>query len=444
MTIQVSTVPEANPGTTAKVDRAAYLAQLIQQRRDLPATLSAVQAVRDQASAIAQELAIPSTRDEEWRFTDMAALLQHTFQAASPTTLRATDLAPFAVAEAAHSRLVFVNGVYAPELSDTTALPDGIVVTDLGQAAPEQVTPYLAKQPGADEIFTVLNTASFTDGAVVWVPRNQTVAVPLHLLFLATPGTAATLAHPRCLVRVETGSQVTLLEDYGTVGEGVAFTNPVTEIWLAENAQVTHVRLQRENPASFHIGKTAVSQARDSRYETQALHFGSHRSRHHLEIYQTGEQTHTQLWGLTLLTGEQEADTHSLIDFTQPYGTSDQVNKVILSDRAHGIFNGKINVPQAAQLTNASQLSRNLLLSPKARIDTKPQLEIVADNVKCAHGATVSQLEDDEVFYLQSRGIDADSARKLLVYAFTAEILDELPLPSLRQQLTAAIRDRVR
>jgi Fe-S cluster assembly protein SufD len=264
---------------------------------------------------------------------------------------------------------------------------------------------------------------------------------PIHLLFISTTAEKATISHPRALVVVESGSSLTLLEQYVSLGEGTYFTNPVTEIWIAANAEVNHTRLQQDSQNAFHIGKTAVSQARDSRYTCNAISYGAQLSRHHLEVYQTGEQTETTLNGLTMIGGDQVADTHSLISLTKPHGTSSQVHKCIVDDRAHAIFNGKIFVPKPAQLTNAGQLSRNLLLSPKARVDTKPQLEITADNVKCSHGATVSQLESDEVFYLQSRGIDADTARRLLTSAFAYEVIREISFPSLRESLAQFVRN---
>jgi Fe-S cluster assembly protein SufD len=250
----------------------------------------------------------------------------------------------------------------------------------------------------------------------------------------------------------ESGSSVTLIEDYlnqvniespeegeAEVGEAVYFTNAVTEIWLEANAEVSHTRVERESPEAFHIGKTAISQSRDSRYTCNAITLGAKLSRHNLEVFQCGEQTETTINGLVTITGKQTTDTHSAIALNYPQSTTNQIHKCIIADRAHAVFNGKIFVSQSAQLTNAGQLNRNLLLSPKARVDTKPQLEITADNVKCTHGATVSQLDEEEIFYLQSRGLNQTEARDLLINAFAIEIINKLPVPSLRQTLIAAI-----
>ena len=341
-----------------------------------------------------------------------------------------------------------MNGVYDPALSCVDDLPDGVVVCNLMTIAalmdgPEAemvdtLPSYLAGFKGSEEVFTALNTASMTDGAIVWVPNEQEVETPIQILYVAT-ATQTTIAHPRCLVVVESDSQLTLIEDFVSLHEGVYLTNSVTEILIDDNAQVNHTRVQRDSIDAFHIGKTVVSQARDSRYTCNAISLGAKLSRHNLEVHQNGEQTETTLNGLTMLAGEQLGDTHSTIAFTKPYGTSNQLHKCIVDDRGRAVFNGKIFVPKPAQLTNAGQLSRTLLLSPKARVDTKPQLEITADNVKCAHGATVSQLEDDEVFYLQSRGINQDEARKLLVYAFAHEVINQVPVESLRQALSREV-----
>ena len=447
MTIQVSTVPEVgNLGTQTKVDRSAYLTGLLHLRPELTEATKYLQDVRDRATARVQELAIPSTRDEEWRFTDLSPLLEVQFSAPnSSSTVSPSEIQSFALPESDHSRLVVLNGVYSPGLSDASGLPPDVFVGNLSDAYQssligDKIPQYFAKQQGAEETFTALNTACLTDAVVIWVPRNQLLGTPIHVLFVSTGVQPAAIAHPRCLVVAESGSSLTLIEEYVSLAEGSYFNNAVTEVWLQSNAQVDHTRVQRENVDSFHIGKTAVSQARDSRYACHAVSLGSAIARHNLEVYQLGEQTETTLNGLTLIAGRQVSDTHSAIAYTKPHSSSRQLHKCIVDDRAHAVFNGKVFVPKAAQLTDAGQLSKNLLLSSKARIDTKPQLEITADNVKCSHGATVSQLDQDEVFYLQSRGIDEASSRKLLVYAFAYEVIREIPIHSLRDTLAVTVR----
>jgi Fe-S cluster assembly protein SufD len=347
---------------------------------------------------------------------------------------------------------VFVNGVFAPHLSEVAALPAGVLAGNLlGGELPVGIEEYLGKQSGGEEVFAALNTAGLTDAAVVWVPKNVAVAAPIHLLFVGAAGAESFIVQPRCLVVAEHGSSVTLVEHYATVGMGCPdkpaarpyFTNAVTEIWAGENAEVTHIRVQREGAEGFHVSRGAVAQARNSRYSCYAVSLGAKLSRHNLEVFQTGEGTETTLNGLTMIVGEQVADTHSVIALNHPHGRSRQLHKCIVDDRAHSVFNGKVFVPKAAQLTDAAQLSRNLLLSSKARVDTKPQLEITADNVKCSHGATVSQLDAEEVFYLQSRGLSAADARNLLIDSFAGEVIGQIPVYSLRKMLSRCVGCRM-
>lgn len=447
MSIQVSPSPIPNSNlvslTSTLLDKDTYLTELLNQVT-APKTEGWLQQLRQSAANWVRHSTIPTTREEEWRFTDLSSLRKVQFNV---ETVNYASLEFDILPEAANSRLVFVNGVFAPELSAVTDLPPGIVVSNLaGLSAVEQegVRQYLAQAEGAQEVFTALNTAGITDAAVVWVKKNVVVETPIHLVFISVAGETATISQPRCLVVAESGSQVSLIEEYTNrrgAEEGVYLTNAVTEIWVGDNAQVSHTRVEQEGAEAFHIGKTAIAQARDSRYTCHAITLGAKLSRHNLEILQTGEQTQTTLNGLTIISGKQLSDTHSAIALNYPHGTSDQLHKCIVGDRAHAVFNGKVFVPKLAQLTNASQLNRNLLLSSKARVDTKPQLEITADNVKCAHGATVSQLEDDEIFYLQSRGINENDARKLLINAFAAEVINKIPIPSLREILLNTVNN---
>ena len=424
------------------LDRDAFLSGLL-SRVTTKKSDGWLQDLRDGAVNWVRHSVIPNTREEEWRFTDLSPLKQVDFN--NVETIHKLSLQDDFVLPEVSGRLVFVNGVYSPDLSNTENLPTGLIVGNLAVLPGEVVQEYLAQAEGAKEVFTALNTAALNDVAVVWVAKNVVVETPIHLLFISVSGEFATISQPRVLVVAESSSQVVLIEEYTNhrdtedTEEEVYFTNGVTEIWVHENAQVTHNRVVREGAAAFHIGKTAVTQARYSRYNCNAVTVGGKISRHNLEILQSGEQTETTLNGLTVIADNQLADTHSVLSLNHPHGVSKQLHKCIISDRAHGVFNGKIFVPKSAQLTDASQLNRNLLLSSKSRIDTKPQLEITADNVKCAHGATVSQLEDDEIFYLQSRGIDENNARKLLVNAFATEIINFIPVASLRESLLKTV-----
>ncbi|MBP0028360.1 Fe-S cluster assembly protein SufD [Roseofilum sp. Guam] len=416
-----------------------------------PALVSLIQAVREYGAAIASELQFPSSQDEEWRFTDISRLLGVNFQPATfPEETLKIDITPFILPEAANSRLVFVNGVYSPDLSDLSGVNLETVTHLLSGVVPEaKLNPYLGKQPGTQEVFTALNSASLQDGALVWIPANQVVETPIHVLFLSAENGEPALASPRTLVVAGANSSVTLVEQYVTISSCPAapgitpyFSNAVTEVWLEDNAQVNHTRIQQEGQQSIHISKTAICQNRDSRYTLNGISLGAGLSRHTIDAIQQGEGTQTTLNGLTEITGKQCSDTHSSINHLYPNGSSNQLHKCIVDRNAHAIFNGKVFVPKAAQLTHAQQLNRNLILSDKAKVDTKPQLQITADNVKCSHGATVSQLEEEEVFYLQSRGLSQEASRHLLIDAFANDILSRIPLTSLQTTLAQCLSCR--
>jgi Fe-S cluster assembly protein SufD len=408
-----------------------------------------IHTLREQGETIATRLDIPGKRDEEWQFTELSELLSVDFQTSEKVSINPQALQPFILPEAKGSRIVFVNGMYSPELSDTSALSAGISVTHLANSQTDKIVKYLGKNK-SEEFFTALNTAGLSDVAVIQVTANTIEPQPIQVLFLAIVEETPRFYQPRTLVIAETGSKVSIVENYAAFAIHCSdiplgqpyFTNSVTEIYLEANAEVEHTRLQRESGDGFHIGRTAIDQARDSRYTLHEITLGAKLYRHNLDIVQSGEHTETNLNGLTMISGEQTADTHSAIYLNFPGGTTDQLHKCIVDGHAHAVFNGKVFVPKAAQLTNASQLNRNLLISPKARVNTKPELQITADNVKCSHGATVSQLEADEVFYLQSRGLTAQDARNLLIDAFATEILDRIPLESLQQRLGQCVACR--
>ena len=445
MSIQVSSSDTVTQ-STKREQRQTYLKSLLNTvQAQVPETL-ALKDLRVKAKAIVNEHTFPSNREEDWRFTDLSPMLSIPFQAAnSPTDIDLGMLEQVKMPEAI-ACIVLVNGQYNEALSDIGQLPAGIVVGNLASLveAPlaDTFTARLATSNGGHEVFTALNTTGFQDVAVVYVPRNQVLDQPVQVLYLSVAGDKATITNSRCLVIAESGSALTVVEDFFGAENSDYFNNSVTEVWADDNAQVTHVRLQREGTGTFHIGKTAITQGRDSRYTIVPVTLGARVSRHNLEIYQAGPQTDTNLYGLTAISQSQLADTHSLIAMNHPHGTAEQLHKAIIDDAGHAVFNGRVWVPHDAQLTNASQLNRNLLLSGKARVDTKPELDIVADNVKCAHGATVSQLDANEVFYLQSRGISAEAAQRLLIYGFAMDIIDRIPVPSLKQSLIEIVAQR--
>ncbi len=423
--------------TASSITSTGYLDSLLQGRPPASA-LSWLNQLRANAVDRVGALTVPTTRDEDWRFTDISPLTKLSFQPAQALAeLAPATVAQWAIPEAA-ARLVFVDGIYAPQHSFNRA---GLSVENLVSGAKlhgAAVEQHLGRYAGFERnAFAALNTAFLHDGALLVVPRDAALAAPVHLLFIATRKQAA--SYPRCLVIAEPGSAVTLVEDFVALESGAYFTNAVTEIAIAGNAEVRHVRVQRDSAEAFHFANCAVSLAQASRYHSVSIALGARISRLNLGVVLAAEGAGCSIDGLALIGGAQLADTHTLIDHAVPQGTSRQLHKCIVDGAARAVFNGNIMVRPGAQRTDSSQSSRNLLLSAKARVDTKPQLEIFADDVKCAHGATVGQLDVDEVFYLKSRGLSDTAARNLLTYAFGAEVIERIPVASLRKRLEQTV-----
>jgi Fe-S cluster assembly protein SufD len=423
------------------VATASYLDTLLRGQAGLPASPRGwFDALRAGALERANAAAVPSLRDEEWRFTDLTPLYRTSFpRAESASALAQSDIARFVVPEAS-CRLTFVDGHFAPALSNPSAA-SGVTVQPLSTALMGQV-PALQEHLGryvtaGSDPFPMVNTAWLHDGALVHAGRGAATSAPVHLLFVSTRADAA--SYPRVLVIAERGSDCTLIEDYVALHEGACLVNAVAEVAVGEAARVRHVRLQRDSLAGFHIATCGVRLERDADYSSSSITLGARLSRYNLNATLAGEGAQCRLDGLALIGGNQLADTHSLLDHTRPHGRSRQLHKCIAGDAAHAVFNGKIFVRPRAQLTDAAQQSRNLLLSERARIDTKPQLEIFADDVKCAHGATVGQLDADQIFYLRSRGLSDAAARDLLTFAFAAEVVERIAVPSLVRGLEDAV-----
>lgn len=429
-----------------KSDPKSYLESVLQGEPRLPPSpLAWLNSIRSSALERAGMLKMPTTRDEEWRFTDISPLTRLSFQPAPDIpALQKEDIAHFYLDEA-FATLVFVDGRYMPGLS--TEPEDGgagLVVTSLREALPtygEEIEPHLGRHAAFEgQIFTALNTAFLHDGALIMARRNHVAKGPVHLLFIATQPESA--SHPRCLLIAAPGSAVTFVEDYVTLQEGAYITNAVTEIVVQDNAQVNHTRLQRDGLQAFHLGRCAAWLGRSARYRLVSAAFGARISRYDLNAVIAAEGAECDVDGLALIKGRQLADTHTSIDHAKPDGTSRQLHKCIVDGAAHAVFNGKIMVRPGAQRTDSSQSSRNLLLNPRAHVDTKPQLEIFADDVKCAHGATVGQLDTEQLFYLKSRGLSELAARNLLTYAFGAEVIDRIPLAALKHRLEQTVLEQ--
>lgn len=393
--------------------------------------------LRKAAESALQHQNLPTAKDEDWKYTDLRELKALSFAPGQPETL---DIKGSILPEARGTRLVFVNGHHDPHHSCTSALPQGVRLLHLASASEAATQLGSLLKPDGSDIFANLNSARFTDGAYIFVPKNVKVEPPLHLLFMSHSNGTATISQPRIIVLVERGADVELIEEYA--GNGTYFTNSCVEIFIGENAELRHERIQRESAGAFHISNLRAKISRDGRYHSRTISFGAKFSRQTPQVSIQGTGADIILDGLALLNGTQFADTHSMLDHTQPDCTSHQLHKAIVDDEARAVFNGRIFVRRGAHGTDARQQSRNLLLSEKARVDTKPQLEIDTDDVKCAHGAAVGQLDPEELFYLQSRGLNDQAARNLLTYGFAADLLAHIPVMSLRRQLRQAVMER--
>jgi Fe-S cluster assembly protein SufD len=401
-----------------------------------------VHRLRQAAMKRFNELGFPTSRNEDWKFTSVAPIAKTPFRLVPAYDL--DGVTSETLEQSGHQigdaiRLVFLNGHYAPPLSSLEALPDGVIVTSLATALhahAQLVEPHLARYAAyQDHAFTALNTAFVHDGVFVFISRGTTVQSPIHLLYLTTAAGEGTVAHPRNLIVTGSRSQVTIVESYACPKEQVYFTNAVTEIVAGDHAVIDHYKLQRESGEAFHVATLKVHQGPGSNFSSHYLGFGGELVRNEVRAMLDGEDCECTLNGLYMAGGRQHADNHTVIDHAKPHCASHELYKGILNGKAHGVFNGKIFVHQDAQKTDAKQTNKTLLLSDDAVINTKPQLEIYADDVKCTHGATVGQLDDDAIFYLRSRGLGREEARRLLTYAFANDIISRVKVEPIRTRL---------
>ena len=384
------------------------------------------------------ELGFPDTRQEEWRFTDVSPIARTGFDLdPAAVSLDPAALEPYSYRDC--YRLVLLNGRLAPELSDLEGLPEDVVVRGLAEAladGDEAAAAEVGRHAAyAEHPFVALNTALWRDGALVKVPRGVALDKPVNLVVLGTPGESPIAFFPRILVVAEESSQLTLVEQYATVGEGRYLSCPVTEIVAHDNATVDHYKLQREADTAFHVATFQIHLDRDSNVSSHSISWGGELVRNDVNAILAGEGCDANLNGLYLVEGEQLVDYHMRVEHVAPHCDSHELFKGILEGAARSVFNGRIYVHPGAQKTDAKQTSRNLLLSPDALCNANPQLEIFADDVKCTHGSTVGQLDDTAIFYLRSRGIGEEAARSLLTYAFAADIVERITVPQVRQEL---------
>jgi Fe-S cluster assembly protein SufD len=422
-----------------------YQAFARETARSAPSWLSTM---RDCAIQRFEALGFPTTKNEDWHFTSVAPIVEAAYPplVAPGGNVQRADLASFTFGATDWPTIVFVNGVFAPALSSLHALPDGVHVYDMATAfrsGDPLVERNLSKYaPYELSTFTALNSAFATDGAVVRIAKEFDVDRPIHVLYVSDAVAAKTQSTPRTLIVAERQSKATVVESYVSTGEASYFTNAVTEVLLEDGANLSHLRIQRESPRAFHVGTVEAEQKRDSHYQSFSFATGAALSR--VNIYTTldGEGAGATLNGLYMLDGEQHCDHQTRIEHAQPNCFSRELYKGVLDGASHGVFNGKVYVHPIAQKTDGKQTNNVLLLSERAQVDTKPQLEIFADDVKCTHGATVGRIDETALFYMKSRGINKDLARRLLTYAFAAEVLETIEIDAVRERLERATLER--
>jgi len=395
------------------------------------------------------ELGLPTLKDEDWRFTNTAPIAKLPFKPAFELTdgVSSEALGDFTFAKLPGTRLVFVNGHFAARLSSVKNLPAEVKVGSLASALDSDPA-FLEKHLGrytqsVDDGFTALNQAFFLDGGFVHVPAGKTVEEPIQFIYLSTTKQSGATFHPRNLVITEANSQVTILESYVSLGGGGYFTNAVTELFAGENARLEFVKFQDEAADAFHIAAFHGEFGRSSNVNVHSFALGAKLSRNNIRTKLAGEGLECILNGLYLTRNDQLADHHMIVEHAQPHCASHEYFNGILDDKSKGVFHGRILVRPIAQKTDAKQTNKNLLLSNEASADTKPQLEIYADDVKCTHGATVGQLNEESIFYLRSRGISPETARRMLIHAFAGEIIERIKHEATREELDKLVWERL-
>ncbi len=392
------------------------------------------------------QLEFPTQKDEEWKYTNISPLLKHNFVPSSKKVSVEKEFVKSKLFdETALNLIVFVNGHYADEHSVLQSLPGGVVAGSLSEAIKnnsplieKHFTKYAHHQ---NNIFTALSTAYTDNGAFIYVPDGKIVEDPIHIIYITSSDDNKIIVQPRNLFIAGKNSQVTIIEHYVSTEESIYFTNVVTEIVADENSVVDHIKLQEESINAFHIARMEVTQERNSNFSSHSISIGAGLTRNDFNSRFNDEGSECTLNGLYMIEGNQLFDAHTLIDHAMPHCNSHEHYKGILNDKSRGVFNGKVIVRPDAQKTNAFQENNNILLSNNALVNTKPQLEIFADDVKCSHGATIGQLDEEARFYLKSRGIGEEASRAILLHAFASDVITSIKTESLRNYLEKIITD---
>ncbi len=399
-----------------------------------------LRSIRENAMQRFTALGFPTTKDESWRFTNVAPIAKTSFALApqQPVSIDLQQLNQFIIPDLNAIRLVFVNGRYSPRLSHAQELPKGLRIMPLAQAMEahrDLVRPHLEGHrlhAAQADAFTHMNTAFLEDGAFIHVARGKAIETPIELLSISTESDSPTMTHPRHLIIADESAELTVIERSVSLHGGNYFTNAVTDILVGTNATVNHYLLEEENSEAFNVSTLRTRQMADSRCNSHTVLLGGKLVRNNVHAILDGKSTECLINGLYIGSDSQHMDNHMRVEHAQPHGDSRQFYHGILNDRASAVFAGRIIVHPGAQKTDAKQTNRNLLLSDESHVDTQPQLEIYADDVKCTHGATIGQLDEQAVFYFRARGISNDTARSMLIHAFAGESVTRMGNPAIR------------
>ena len=433
---------------SAVTDNFAVAFNDVAEQSGEPSWLSAF---RKQSFGRFQEIGFPTVVDEEWKYTNVAAIARGEF---SPVThvngsaITKADLHAWEYEEAP-VRLVFVDGIFRRDLSSIDDSQAGLIALELREAASDQRFADLLQQIFARRVdtgdgFVALNNALFTGGLFLQLGSNVAADRAIHLLFVTEAlNRKRPAASPRVIIQAQANSSATIIESYASSGDAAYLTNAVIDFEVEDSAQIQHYKVQRESANGFHIANTGANLGPKAKYQTTSINLGGAISRHNIDVVMDHEGAECAVDGLYMVEGVQHTDTHSLIDHRQPHCTSRQLYKGILDGRSRAVFNGKVFVRHGAQQTDAQQTNKNLLLSKDAQIDTKPQLEIFADDVKCTHGAAIGQLAEDELFYLESRGINPALAKNMLTYGFAEEVIEKITIESIKRELDSVVLNRL-
>lgn len=393
------------------------------------------------------KLGFPTTKHEEWKYSNVKKIVNDSYQFHAHSAITQTDIDAIALPNLHGNVLYFINGVYKPEFSSLVSSEQGLEILTLQEAQEknhELLNTFFAKETDIEsEAFTALNTALANDGVVVYVPANKTIEEPIILRMIADVQESNTGVQLRNLIVVGKNAEVKIAEAYRTIGKSAAFSNVVTELYIAEDARVDYYKVQNENNASAHIGTTLVHQKDKSYFHAATFTINGGFVRNNLNLILDGQHIDSHMYGLYIPNSKQHIDNHTMVDHRKPNSVSNELYKGILMDKSTGVFNGKIFVREDAQKTNAYQNCRNVLVSDSASMNTKPQLEIWADDVKCSHGTTTGQLNDEAVFYMQSRGIPKKEAIRLQLLAFAEDVVSKIKIDTIHDYLEELIVEKL-